>query len=277
MFRWMIGSSLQFRFLVLGVAAALVVFGALQVKQMPVDVFPEFAPPVVEVQTEAIGLSAEEVESLITLNLEELLSGVPWLTSIRSQSVTGLSSIVLTFKRGTDIMKARQMIQERLTLAYTLPNVAQPPVILQPLSATSRFMMIGISSDKIDATELSLLARWTMKPRLVGVPGVANVAIWGQRLRQLHVQIDPESPARSQGHAGRHHRRRRRRAVGVAADVPQGLGARHRRLDRQSQSAPRRAALDADRVARGHGEGRRVADESAADAARRCSWARSPR
>ncbi|MGH8683081.1 MAG: efflux RND transporter permease subunit [Burkholderiales bacterium] len=192
MFRWIIGSSLQFRFLVLGVAAALVAFGSLQLRKMAVDVFPEFAPPVVEVQTEAIGLSAEEVESLITLNLEELLSGVPWVESIRSQSVTGLSSIVLTFTRGTDIMKARQMMQERLTLAYTLPNVAQPPVILQPLSATARFMMIGISSDKVEPTELSLLARWTIKPRLLGVPGVANVAIWGQRLRQLHVQIDPD-------------------------------------------------------------------------------------
>lgn len=192
MFRWMIGSSLRFRFLVLGVAAALVVFGTLQLKKMPVDVFPEFAPPIVQVQTEAIGLSAKEVESLITLNLEELLSGVPWLKSIRSESVSGLSSIVLTFQRGTDIMKARQMIQERLTLAYTLPNVAHPPVILQPLSATSRFMIIGISSDKVEPTELSLLARWTIKPRLLGVPGVANVAIWGQRLRQLHVQIDPD-------------------------------------------------------------------------------------
>lgn len=191
MFRWIIDSSLQLRFVVLGFAAALVVFGTLQLKKMPVDVFPEFAPPLVQVQTEAIGLSAEEVESLITLNLEELLSGVPWLKSIRSESVTGLSSILLTFDRGTDIMKARQMIQERLTLAYTLPNVAQPPVILQPLSATSRFMMIGISSDKVEPTELSLLARWTIKPRLLGVPGVANVAIWGQRLRQLHVQIDP--------------------------------------------------------------------------------------
>lgn len=192
MFRWIIGSSLKFRFLVLGVAVALILFGALQLRKMPVDVLPEFAPPIVEVQTEAIGLSAEEVESLITLNLEELLSGVPWLESIRSQSVTGLSSIVLTFERGTDIMKARQMIQERLTLAYTLPNVAQPPVILQPLSATSRFMMVEISSDKVEPTELSLLTRWTIKPKLLGVPGVANVAIWGQRLRQLHVQIDPE-------------------------------------------------------------------------------------
>ena len=213
MFRWIIGSSLQFRYLVLGIAAALVVFGSSQLNKIPIDVFPEFAPPVVEVQTEAIGLSAEEVQGLITLNLEELLSGVPWLESIRSQSVTGLSSIMLTFKRGTEIMKARQMIQERLTLAYTLPNVAQPPVILQPLSATSRFMMVGISSDKVEPTELSLLTRWTIKPRLLGVPGVANVAIWGD--------------------AGGHHCRRRRRVVGVAADFSQGIGAWDGRLDRQ--------------------------------------------
>src|SRR6266480_164972 len=192
MFRWMIASSLQFRLVMLGIAAALIAFGTERLYRMPVDVFPEFAAPVVEVQTEAIGLSAREVESLITLNLEELLSGVPWLESIRSKSVTGLSSIVMTFKRGTDIVKARQMIQERLTLAYTLPNVATPPVILQPLSATSRFMMVAISSDKVEPTELSLLARWTIKPKLLGVPGVANVAIWGQRLRQLQVHIDPQ-------------------------------------------------------------------------------------
>src|SRR6267142_350421 len=192
MFRWIIASSLQFRLVMLGIAAALIAFGTERLYRMPVDVFPEFAAPVVEVQTEAIGLSAREVESLITLNLEELLSGVPWLESIRSKSVTGLSSIVMTFKRGTDIVKARQMIQERLTLAYTLPNVATPPVILQPLSATSRFMMVGISSDKVEPTELSLLTRWTIKPKLLGVPGVANVAIWGQRLRQLQVHIDPQ-------------------------------------------------------------------------------------
>ena len=192
MFRWIIGASLQFRVLVLGVAAALVVLGIARLQNAPVDVFPEFAGPVVEVQTEAIGLSAQEVESLITLNLEELLSGVPWLESIRSKSVTGLSSVVLTFQRGTDIMRARQMIQERLTLAYTLPNVASPPVILQPLSTTSRFMMISVSSKVVEPTELSLLARWTIKPKLTGVPGVANVAIWGQRVRQLHVQIDQD-------------------------------------------------------------------------------------
>lgn len=192
MFDKLIGLSLQFRFLVLSVAAGLIVIGATQMRKMPVDVFPEFAPPVVEVQTEAIGLSAEEVESMITYSLEELLSGVPWLETTRSRSVTGLSSVLLVFKHGTDIMKARQMVQERLALAYTLPNVATPPVILQPTSATSRFMMVGISSDKIDPTELSLLARWTIKPKLVGVPGVSNVSIWGQRLRQLHVHFNPD-------------------------------------------------------------------------------------
>ena len=191
MFRWIIASSLNLRFLVLAAAAALVAFGSVQLRKMPVDVFPEFAPPVVQVQTEALGLSAVEVQDLISLNLEELLSGVPWLKSIRSESVPGLSKILMTFERGTDIMRARQMIQERLTLAYTLPNVAQPPVILQPMSATSRFMMIGLSSSTVEQTDLSLLARWTVKPRLLGVPGVANVAIWGQRLRQMHVQIDP--------------------------------------------------------------------------------------
>ena len=191
MFRWIIGSSLQFRVTIIGIALALAVFGTVQLQKMPVDVFPEFAPPVVRVQTEAIGLSAAEVESLVTLNLEELLSGVPWLESMRSDSVTGLSSIVLTFRRGTDFIKARQMVQERLALSIFLPNVAQPPAILQPLSSTSRFMMVGISSDEIEATDLSMLARWTIKPKLVGVSGVANVAIWGQRLRQMHVQIDP--------------------------------------------------------------------------------------
>ncbi len=192
MFHWIIGSSLQFRYIVIGLAAALAAYGWVGLQRMPVDVLPEFAPPIVEVQTEAIGLPAKDVESLITLNLEELLSGIPWLESIRSRSVTGLSSVLMTFQSGTDIIKARQMVQERLTLAYTLPNVSTPPVIIQPRSATSRFMMIGVSSKSVETTELSLLARWTIKPKLLGVPGVANVAIWGQKLRQLQVHIDPE-------------------------------------------------------------------------------------
>jgi Cu/Ag efflux pump CusA len=170
----------------------MMVFGIARLRDMPVDVFPEFAPPMVEIQTEALGLSAAEVESLISMNLEELLSGTSWLRTIRSQSVPGLSSLLLIFEPGTNLMHARQLIQERLTLAYTLPNVSKRPVMLQPLSATSRTMMIGLSSKELSLMQLSVLARWTIKPRLMGVPGVANVAIWGQRERQLQVQVDPE-------------------------------------------------------------------------------------
>ncbi|MGI9434626.1 MAG: efflux RND transporter permease subunit [Geminicoccaceae bacterium] len=192
MFRWLVGSSLKFRFMVLLIAAGLIVFGSTQLKKMPIDVFPEFAAPTVEVQTEAIGLSAKEVERLVTLNLEELLSGVPWLDSISSESVTGLSSIKLVFDRGTDLIKARQMVQERLALSIFLPNVASPPVIIQPRSTTNRFMMVAISSDQVEETDLSMIARWTIQPKLTGVQGVSNVAIWGQRLKQLQVHLDPE-------------------------------------------------------------------------------------
>src|SRR6266508_365181 len=150
MLRSMIGSSLQLRFLVIVLAAVLMVVGVGQVAKLPVDVLPEFSQPYVEIRTEALGLSADEVEQLITLGLEQdLLNGVPWLESIRSESVTGLSSIVLTFKPGTDLMRARQMVSERLTQAFALPHVSRPPTMLQPMASTSRVMMIGLSSKSL--------------------------------------------------------------------------------------------------------------------------------
>jgi CzcA family heavy metal efflux pump len=192
MLSWIVGSSLKFRILVIALAAVLLGFGAVRLRTMPVDVFPEFAPPMIEVQAEALGLSPWEVEHLVTTNLEELLAGVAWLRSIRSESVTGLSMVRMIFEPGTDLIKARQMVQERLTLAYTLPNVSRAPVMLQPLSATSRVMMIGLTSKEFTPVQLSVLAEWTIKQKLLGVAGVANVAIWGDRPRQLQVQIDPE-------------------------------------------------------------------------------------
>jgi Cu/Ag efflux pump CusA len=122
----------------------------------------------------------------------DLLNGVAWLDQIYSESVTGLSRILLVFEHGTDPIRARQMVQERLTQAHALPNVSKPPVMLQPLSSTSRVMIVGLSSKDLSPIELGVLARWNIKPRLMGVPGVANVAIWGQRERQLQVQVDPK-------------------------------------------------------------------------------------
>jgi CzcA family heavy metal efflux pump len=193
MIRWIIGSSLKSRGVVLVVAAALLVFGATQLRSMPVDVLPEFAPPTVEVQTEALGLSAAEVEELITVPLEQdLLNGVAWLDTIRSESIPGLSRVELIFEPGTDLLRARQVVTERLTQSAGLPQVAKPPAMMQPLSSTSRVMMVGLSSTELSPIEVSVLARWTIRPRLMGVPGVANVSIWGQRERQLQVQADPE-------------------------------------------------------------------------------------
>ncbi len=190
--RWIIETSMKLRFLVIVFALVLLVFGIVQLRNMPVDIYPEFDPPLVEIQTEALGLSASEMEALLTVPLEaDLLNGVAWLDQIYSESVAGMSSILLVFEPGTDPIRARQMVQERLTQTFALPNVSSPPTMLQPLSTTSRAMMVGISSEDVSLLELGVLARWNIKPRLMGVPGVANVAVWGHRDRQLQVQVDP--------------------------------------------------------------------------------------
>ena len=188
MLSWIIESSLRNRFLVIAVAALTIVFGVTQSRILPVNVLPEFSPPYVEVQTEALGLSATEVEQMITVPLEaDLLNGVAWLKTIRSESIPGLSSIVLVFEPGTNVLRARQMVQERLTQAHGLPNVSKAPAMLQPLSSTSRVMNVGLTAKEMSDIDMSVLARWTMRPRLMGVPGVANVSIWGQRKRQIQV------------------------------------------------------------------------------------------
>jgi CzcA family heavy metal efflux pump len=193
MLRGLVGSSLRLRFLFVLIGVAILLAGVWQLRDMPVDLYPEITPPMVEIQTEALGLSAAEVESLITVPMEaDLLNGVAWLEQIYSESVAGLSSIILIFEPGTDPIKARQMVQERLTQAFALPNVSEPPTMLQPLSTTNRVMMVGLSSDELSLIDLGVLARWNIKPRLMGVAGVANVAIWAQRERQLQVLVDPE-------------------------------------------------------------------------------------
>jgi Cu/Ag efflux pump CusA len=186
-------ACLRFRFIVVPLAGVLLILGVNQIRSTPVDVLPEYLPPTVQIQTEALGLAASEVEQLVTVPLEaDLLNGVAFLDEIRSESVNGLSSIDLVFEPGTDIMAARQLVQERMTQAHALPNVSKPPLMLQPLSSTGRVMVIGLSAKDLSLTELSVLARWKIKPALLGVPGVANVAIWGQRERQLQVQVDPD-------------------------------------------------------------------------------------
>ena len=192
MMRWVIGSSLKARGFMLFLAALVIALGIAQLRDVSEDVLPEFSPPTVEVQTEALGLSAMEVEELITVPLEQdLLNGVAFLHTIKSASIPGLSSIEMVFEPGTDILDARQVVEERLTQAHALPQVSKPPQMLQPVSSTSRVMLVGLTSDELSLIDMSLLARWNIRPRLMGVPGVANVSVWGQRERQLQVLVDP--------------------------------------------------------------------------------------
>ena len=180
MLAWLISSSVRLRTLVVVVAAGLLILGAVDVRNKPLDVIPELALPSLTVKTESLGLSSAEVESLITVPLEaDLLNGVPWLQVIQSESMAGLSTIEMIFAPGTDLMKARQMVQERLTQAHALPNVSSPPVMLQPVSSASRVMNIGLSSKSVSLIDMSVQARWNIAPRLAGVPGVAECVDMG--------------------------------------------------------------------------------------------------
>lgn len=192
----LIAASIRFRFLLAAVAAGLMIVGVARLPSMPVDVLPETSPVIVQLQTEAQGLSAEEVETLVTLPLEkELLEGIMGVVNVTSDSIPGLSSIVLHFAPGTNVYQARQLVQERLTSAFVLPNVSKPPVMVQPLSTTSNVMIVGLTSGTLSQIDLSVLARWTIVPRLLGVAGVAEVATFGQADRQLQVLVNPATLA----------------------------------------------------------------------------------
>jgi CzcA family heavy metal efflux pump len=194
--RWVVGRSLRFRWLVLFAATALMIFGATQIPHSKVDVFPEFAPPRVEIQTIALGNSSNEVEELITIPIEEQLQGIEGLDEMRSKSVAQLSAIELIFKRGTDELTARQLVTERIAqVVPQLPTWAAPPFMMPQLSSTARVLKIGLTSKELNLIEMSTIAYWKIRQRLLRVPGVANVAIWGERLQQQQVQVDPRKLA----------------------------------------------------------------------------------
>src|ERR671916_278464 len=191
--RRIVARSLAFRWIVLFAAAAMMAFGLVRIPDTEVDVFPEFAPPRVEIQTIALGNSSNEVEQLITVPIENQLNGIEGLEDMRSKSVAQLSSIVLIFGRDIDELRARQLVADRLAqITATLPTWASPPFMMPPLSSTSRIMKIGLTSDTVNLTDMSTIAYWKIRARLLRVPGVAQVAIWGERLPQRHVQVDPK-------------------------------------------------------------------------------------
>ena len=260
--RWIVSRSLRFRWLVIFAATAMMVFGVAQIPSAKVDVFPEFAPPQVEIQTIALGNSSNEVEELITVPIEEQLQGIEGVDELRSKSVSQLSAIRIIFKRGTDELRARQLVTERVSqVAPTLPTWASPPWIMPPLSATSRIMKIGLTSNELNMMEMSSIAYWKVRQRILRVPGVAQVNIFGERLEQRHVQVDPAKLAengvsldRGDDHdiGGRGRRR---------AAVRGQLRRRHRRVRGGRRPAPEHPQRAADPERGGPGQGARCAEE----------------
>jgi Cu/Ag efflux pump CusA len=190
--RWTVSTSLRFRYLVVAAAALVMAFGVLTLPDNRLDAFPEFAPPRVVVQTACLGLNTSDVEQLVTVPLEQAFNGIDGLDVLRSKSVPQLSSVELIFKQGVDMFHARQLVSERMALvANTLPTWAAPPVMLAPVAATGRAMQIGMTAKDHSLIQMSMTAYWTIRARLLQVPGVANVSLWNERLQMMTVQVQP--------------------------------------------------------------------------------------
>ena len=171
MIRWIVGTSLRFRFMVVALGLGLIYFGAQRLKDIPIDVFPEFAPPWIEVQTLCLGLSPAEVEEQVTVPIENAMNGVPGVEILRSSSVPQLSSVSAILAHGADELAARQLVTERVAIATrNMPTWAAPPVMMPPVSTTSRVMKIGVTSKNLSMMDLSMLAYWKIRSRLLAFP-----------------------------------------------------------------------------------------------------------
>ncbi len=178
--------------IVLGLAIVLVVYGTSRLLAAPLDVFPEFAPPQVSIQTEAPGFAPEQVEVLVTKPIEDVINGVAGIAIVRSQSIQGLSIITAVLSPGTDIFRARQALAERLVEAVPrLPRSVPPPVISPLTSSSSTVLVIGFTSSTRTLLEQRTVVDWMVRPRLLATPGVAKVASFGGEVRQLQVQANP--------------------------------------------------------------------------------------
>ena len=184
--------SVRFHGVIIGLASLVVVYGLYSLTRANLDVFPEFSPTQVIIQTESPGLTAELVESLVTQPIENAVSGTVGLDSMRSQSIPGLSVVTIVFKEGTDIYRNRQVTAERLaTLSSQLPKGVVPNIT--PLaSSASTVLGLGITSDARSLMELRTLVDWTIRPHLMSVQGVADVNVFGGDVRQFQIQVDPD-------------------------------------------------------------------------------------
>jgi len=193
MLQFIVQLSLRHRGIVITLALALLAWGGYIAARAPLDVFPEFVAPQVTIQTEAPGLSAEQVEVLVTRPVESSVNGASDLASVRSESIQGLSVVTAVFKDGSNIYLARQSLAEKLgTLARQLPDGVRAPTLSPLTSSTMDLLKIGLVSGKMSGRDLRTFVDWTLKPRLLAVPGVAHANVFGGEVEQLQVQVVPE-------------------------------------------------------------------------------------
>src|SRR5258708_9793977 len=193
MLRAIVNFSLRFRVVVLALACALLGYGIYIIRSGRLEVFRSFVQPQVVIQTECPGLAPEQVELLVTLPIESMVNGLGDMESLRSESIEGLSVITAVFKEGTDVFRARQMLAESLAeTAGELPATVKAPRMTPLTSSTMDLLKIGLVSDKLSPMQLRTFADWTLKPRLLSVPGVAKCSTFGGQVRKLQIQVLPE-------------------------------------------------------------------------------------
>ncbi|MBZ0093663.1 MAG: CusA/CzcA family heavy metal efflux RND transporter [Sulfuricellaceae bacterium] len=192
MFNRLIAWSLHNRLIVLAITLALFVASGYALQRMPVDVFPEFAPPQVVIQTEAPGMAPQDVESLLTYPLESAINGTPGVSDVRSKTSVGLSTITVIFNANTDVYLDRQLINERIqSVAGRLPAGAKPPVMLPVTSAVGWLVKYALTSDTLSPEALRTLSDWEIRPRILALGGIASVVSIGGEVKQYQVRLDP--------------------------------------------------------------------------------------
>ncbi len=190
--RW----TLQRPGLIAAAAVLLLVYGALVLTQAKYDVFPDFVPAEAEVQTEAPGLAAEQVEELVTRPVEQAVAGAAGVAAVRSETIAGLSVVKVVFEDGFDPYRARQIVSETLGGAHAqMPAGVGAPMVTPLTSSTMDLLKVGFTSDKLTPLELRDVVEWTIRPQVMAIPGVARAIIYGGEIRRIEVQADPAALA----------------------------------------------------------------------------------
>ncbi|HEY1122515.1 MAG TPA: efflux RND transporter permease subunit, partial [Haloferula sp.] len=197
MLRSLIHFSLRYRAAVVVIGLLVMAIGMWQAPRMPLDVFPDFVPPQVTIQTEAPGLAPEQVEQLVTFPIEAAVSGIAGIQTIRSESGQGLSVVSITFEDNSDILSDRQLLTERMAeMSTRLPKEAKSPTLSALVSSTMDLLKIGLTSDRLSPLELRTFADWNLAPLLRAVPGVAEVIVVGGQSRRMEVKFDQDKMTR---------------------------------------------------------------------------------